>query len=159
MLILARCAGEWDQYRFLPIDSATAVAADLAGEGAAIQKMGAGQLDLGASLRARAAVVPATLSLGNGADERASLRVKNLGSDTVLYSLSVEPRADGHGPVASVNTLEVAAGEGGEAAAIPLLAQTASGRRNGQLRNAIYFRVTDAAGEGEVIGTASLDSE
>ena len=73
MLILARCAGEWDQYRFLPIDSATAVA-DLAGEGAAIQKMGAVQLDLGASLRARAAVVvPATLSLGNGADELASL--------------------------------------------------------------------------------------
>ena len=55
--------------------------------------------------------------------------------------------------------MEVAAGEGGEAAAIPLLAQTASGRRNGQLRNAIYFRVTDAAGEGAVIGIASLDAE
>ena len=49
--------------------------------------------------------------------------------------------------------------KGGEAAAIPLLAQTASGRRNGQLRNAIYFRVTDAAGAGAVIRIASLASK
>ena len=54
--------------------------------------------------------------------------------------------------------------KGGEAAAIPLLARTASGCWNGELRNSIYFRVTDAAGvpvpgEGAVIGIASLNSE
>ncbi len=35
---------------------------------------------------------------------------------------------------------------GTEPAAIPLLGQTASGRRNATLRSAVYFRVTDAAG-------------
>ena len=101
-----------DQYRSLPINSATAVA-DLAGQGAAIQKMGAEQSDLGASLRAWAAAVPATLGLGAGAAAPASLRVEDLGSETESYSLWVEPRAGAYGPVESVNTLEVAAGQGG----------------------------------------------
>ncbi|MFN0104451.1 MAG: hypothetical protein ACKV2U_20485 [Bryobacteraceae bacterium] len=64
--------------------------------------------------------------------------------------------------------------KGTEPAAIPLLAQTAAGRGNAQLRNAIYFRVTDAAGVpiagaqpevaaveggGNVLGINSLDAE
>lgn len=202
-----------DQYRSLLINSATPVT-DLIGEGATTQKMGAGQLDLGASLRARAAAVPATISLGTGITASTPLRVENLGAETVTYSVAVEPRGGGYGPVASMNTLEVAPGQsgelalavdgaglnpgayeglvritgggseirvpywyavkGGEVAAIPLIGQTDSGRRNGQLREAIYFRVTDAAGVpmegalpeveaaeggGRVLGITSLDAE
>jgi hypothetical protein len=64
--------------------------------------------------------------------------------------------------------------KGREVAAIPLIGQTETGRRNGQLREAIYFRVTDAAGVpidgaqpdaealeggGMVVGVSSLDAE
>jgi hypothetical protein len=204
-----------DQYRSLLINSSTPVS-DLTGEGATIQKVGAGQLNLGASLRARAAAVPATLSLGTDVTASLPLRVENLGGETELYMVSVEPRGGGYAPVASVNTLEIAAGQsgelvlafdgqglgagayegtvkitgattgteirvpywsavkGGQAARIPLLGVTASGRRNGTLRNAIYFRVTDAAGVpvegivpeiaaveggGSVVGIISLDGE
>jgi hypothetical protein len=64
--------------------------------------------------------------------------------------------------------------KGDEVAAIPLIGQTATGRRNGQLREAIYFRVTDAAGVpiegalpevepleggGRVLGISSLDAQ
>jgi len=195
------------QYRSLLINSTTPVA-DTVGAGATIQKMGAGQLDLGASLRARVAASPATLS------SETLLRVENLSAGTELYTVLVAPRGGGYAPVAAVNTLEVRAGQsgevglafdggglapgayegfvriigaeteirvpywyvvkGGEAAAIPLLALTETGRRNGQLRNAFYFRVTDAAGVpvegivpdvtaveggGSVMSITSLDGE
>jgi len=174
-----------DQYRSLLVNSATPVA-DLVGDAATIQKVGAGQLDLGASLRAQTAAIPATISFGASLTASASLRLENLGSEPAIYSITVEPRSGGYAPVASQNTLEVAPGQAGtiglavdgaglssavyegivhvtgggadiripywyavkgrDVAAIPLIGLTATGRPTAQLREAIYFRITDAAG-------------
>jgi minor extracellular serine protease Vpr len=164
-----------EQYRSLLINSSSSI-------GEAIQKMGAGQMNVSASLNARVAASPATLTL----ESNKMLRIDNLSVEPVVYAIQVEPLAGSAVPALSASALEVAPGQGGEVgltldgaslspgshegfirivsgdteirvpywfaarggapAAIPLLSQTASGRRNGQLRNAIYFRVTDAAG-------------
>jgi hypothetical protein len=203
-----------DQYRSLLVNSATGIT-DLAGEAATVQKVGGGQLSLGAALRSSVAAVPASLSLGVSTRATGTLRLENLGADESLM-LTVEPRNGGAAPVLSATSLTVAAGQGGEVAlgmdgsaldagayegfvrvtgtvsgteirvpywfavpgrapaAIPLLGLTSTGRRNAQLRNAIYFRVTDSAGVpiagyqpdvevvdggGSVAGVTSLDAD
>lgn len=188
-----------EQYRSLLINSAASIAE-------AVQKMGAGQMNVAASLNARAAVSPATLTLKSNQ----TFRVHNLTAEPALYSIQVESSSASAAPFLSASTLEVPAGQSGELAltianatacegiiritgayteirapywcaaaagapaAIPVLSQTPSGRRNGQLRNAVYFRVTDAegvpvpnaqpeieavAGNGAVISITSLDLE
>lgn len=214
LLKAARPGLSVDQYRSLLVNASTGVN-DAAGDGATMQKMGAGQLHLGASLRARAAALPAALSLGTAAKASATLHVDNLG-EAEVFALSVEPKNGGAGPVLGASSLEIAAGQGGEVAVsmsgeslpagayegfikvaglssgseirvpywfavtgreaktIPVLAKSSTGRRNATLRNAIYFRVTDAsgvpiadarpeitvlAGGGDAMGITSLDSD
>lgn len=202
------------QYRSLLINSATAVT-DPAGNRAAVQKAGAGQLDLGGSLGAQVAAVPAVLSLGTAQNATATLRLENLAAASDIYAISVEPAAGGAAPIPSEAFLTVEPGTPGaltfsmngaglspgayegfvtltgtsgatvrvpywyavpdsRPATIPLLEQTASGRRGTLLREAFYFRVTDGAGipltqiqpeitaiegGGSINGVFSLDSD
>ena len=176
-----------DQYRSLLINSSTPVT-DVIGDAATIQKMGAGQLHLGATLRAQAVAYPASLSLGTNSRATGTLKVENLNPADEIYSLSIEPRNGAAAPNLSESTLNIPTAKTAEVAleldastlapgayegfvkitgatsgteirvpywfavpdktpaAIPILATTATGRRNGQVRDAIYFRVTDAAG-------------
>lgn len=175
------------QYRSLLINSTTDVAGIL-GDAAGMQKTGAGQLNLGASVQAGAAVSPALLNLGATPSGTAAFRLDNLTGAAEAFTLAVEPRGGGAGPAVSAAVLNLGPGESGEQsvtldgsglapgpysgvvrikglnsgseirvpywyvvrgqtpAAIPLISLTASGRRNGTLRDAIYFRVTDASG-------------
>ena len=176
-----------DQYRSLLINSSTPVA-DVIGDAATIQKMGAGQLHLAAALRAQAVAYPASLSLGVNSRATGTLRIENLNPADETYSLAIEPRNGGTAPALSASTLNAAYGNSAEVAleldatslapgsyegfvhvtgantgtdirvpywfavpdktpaTIPVLATTATGRRNGQVRDAVYFRVTDASG-------------
>ena len=90
-----------EQYRSLLINAATP-SREVDGATLAIaQKAGAGQLDLGASVRSTIAVAPAAISFGAGtADARAktTLRIHNLGSTAETYSFQVVPREDSAGP-------------------------------------------------------------
>jgi subtilisin family serine protease len=81
------------QYRSLLTNTAAPIAPN--GDPLPVLSTGAGMLNLDAALRARATVVPATLSFGAAASSAnlfAELRLTNLAQEPETYAITVQPR-------------------------------------------------------------------
>ncbi|MCC6588980.1 MAG: S8 family serine peptidase [Bryobacterales bacterium] len=101
-----------DQYRSLVINSAGAVAS-ANDTPVAIQKSGAGLLDVSAALRTSIAAAPVSIGFGAGGtslDTSRTLTITNISDKAESYSIAASPRAGTAAPVASASFLELQPG-------------------------------------------------
>jgi subtilisin family serine protease len=101
-----------DQYRSLLIHTAGTVEG-MAGGVAGVQRTGAGLLNAQAALNFTATAYPVSLSFGAGgvdAEMARTVTITNVSPDTETFTISVEPRNELPGPVAAVQSVELAAG-------------------------------------------------
>jgi len=97
-----------DQYRSLLVDSA-APAFAAPGSPASVQQSGGGLLDVFAAINATAAIVPASLSYGQGngsIDTAQAITVTNVGATADTFQLVVVPR-DSNAPVPQLSATSV----------------------------------------------------
>lgn len=80
---------------------------------AAVQRAGAGRLNLAAAIESTIAAHPVSLSFGSGrgtVDLVREIRLTNLAGEADLFTILVQPRGDGPAPFVSANTVELGPG-------------------------------------------------
>ncbi len=98
------------QYRSLLVNSATPI---LAGSNAAVQRTGAGLLNLDAAMRSTVTVAPVSLSFGvvsSTAEQTKTLTVTNAGTAEDTITITVEPNEGTPAPRLSVESFTLAPG-------------------------------------------------
>jgi minor extracellular serine protease Vpr len=128
------------QYRSLIVNTADPFPPD-AERPAAVQRAGAGRLNLAAAAESTIAAIPVSLSFGSGSgttDRVRELRLVNLASEPDVVSIAVAPRREGPAPTVSVNTLRLDAG----AAATVSVRWSAEGLTSGEYDGYLIIRGT-----------------
>jgi minor extracellular serine protease Vpr len=130
-----------DQYRSLLINT-TMDAQAQSGSAAAIQRAGAGALDVSAALRSTVAAYPVSLSFGSGGADvqmERMLTLSNVGTAAEAFLIAAAPRTDAPAPSVATSTVEL---EPGASIDIPV-SWTASGLAAGTYEG--FLTVTGAA--------------